>query len=284
MPKQGEEYERFVQDVYKVLNANDGLNDVVVQHNVKLKGISREHQIDVYWQFSYGTVTYRVAVECKDYQKPVTAEKIEAFRSTLLDIGNIQGIFASRSGFQSGAQQVAMAYGIQLMQIREPLSSDWDGYIKDIYINYTFRNVQNVRPTILVDLEWAEKNKIDKEKVAGFHSDPKQTFVVINRGLQTECRTSFSELINKLPCDEEGSNKVFTWKYENAYFECDNSLMKIKGIKIEYDVRFSHEQRHFNAMDMAKAVVNNVITGESHLINIRNMVSDFGGKNHLISN
>lgn len=107
MPKQGEEYERFVQDVYKVLNANDGLSDVVVQHNVKLKGISREHQIDVYWQFSYGTVTYRVAVECKDYQKPVTAEKIEAFRSTLLDIGNIQGIFASRSGFQAGAQQVA---------------------------------------------------------------------------------------------------------------------------------------------------------------------------------
>ena len=89
MPKQGEEYERFVQDVYKVLNANDGLSDVVVQHNVKLKGISREHQIDVYWQFSYGTVTYRVAVECKDYKNPVTAEKIEAFRSTLLDIGNI---------------------------------------------------------------------------------------------------------------------------------------------------------------------------------------------------
>ena len=65
MSKQGEEYERFVQDVYKVLNANDGLSNAIVQHDVKLKGISREHQIDVYWQFSYGTVTYRVAVECK---------------------------------------------------------------------------------------------------------------------------------------------------------------------------------------------------------------------------
>lgn len=54
MSKQGEEYERFVQDVYKVLNANDGLSNVIVQHDVKLKGISREHQIDVYWQFSYG--------------------------------------------------------------------------------------------------------------------------------------------------------------------------------------------------------------------------------------
>lgn len=284
MPKQGEEYERFVQDVYKVLNANDGLNDAVVQHNVKLQGLSREHQIDVYWQFSYGTVTYRVAVECKDYQKPVTAEKIEAFRSTLLDIGNIQGIFASRSGFQSGAQQVAKSYGIQLMQIREPLSSDWDGYIKDRYINYTFRNVQNVRPIILVDLEWVEQNRIDKEKVTEFHSAPKRTFVVMNRGLPTECKISFSELISKLPCDEEGSNKVFTWKYEDAYFEYDNILMKIKGIKFEYDVRFSHEQQHFDAMNMAKAVVNNVITGKSLLINIRNMVSDFGSKNHFISN
>ena len=106
----------------------------------------------------------------------------------------------------------------------------------------------------------------------------------MNRGLPTECKTSFSELISKHPRDEEGSSKVFTWKYEGAYFECDNILMKIKGIKFEYDVRFSHEKQHFDAMNMAKAVVNSVITGESLLINIRNMVSDFGSKNHLILN
>ena len=61
MSKQGEEYERFVQDVYKVLNANDGLSNAIVQHDVKLKGISREHQIDVYWQFSYGTINTKTA-------------------------------------------------------------------------------------------------------------------------------------------------------------------------------------------------------------------------------
>lgn len=47
----------------------------MVQHDVKIEGVSREHQIDVYWQFTCGTVTYRVAVECKDYKNPVTAEK-----------------------------------------------------------------------------------------------------------------------------------------------------------------------------------------------------------------
>lgn len=276
MSKQGEEYERFVQDVYKVLNANDGLSNAVVQHNVKLKGVSREHQIDVYWQFSYGTVTYRVAVECKDYKNPVTAEKIEALRSTLLDIGNIQGIFASRNGFQSGAEQVAKTYGIQLMQIREPLASDWNGFIKDIYINYIFRSVINVRPIILVDLEWAEENGISKENLPNFSSMSDRTFVVTNKGLVTEHRISFYDIINKLPSKEKGKNIVHIEKYDNAYVEYNEICIKIKGIKFIYDVRFSYEQRHIDAMDLAKAVVNNVITGESLLINVRNNVSKFG--------
>ena len=32
MQKNGEEYELFVQDIYKILNCADGLKDVVVQH------------------------------------------------------------------------------------------------------------------------------------------------------------------------------------------------------------------------------------------------------------
>lgn len=44
---------------------------------------------------------------------------------------------------------------IQLMQIREPLESDWDGCIKDIYIKYILRSIINVRPILYVDLDWA---------------------------------------------------------------------------------------------------------------------------------
>ena len=207
MSKQGEEYERFVQDVYKVLNANDGLSNVIVQHDVKLKGISREHQIDVYWQFSYGTVTYRVAVECKDYKNPITAEKIEAFRSTLLDIGNnIQGVFASRNGFQVGAINVSKAYGIQLMQIREPLESDWKGCIKDIYIKYIIRSVTNVHPILYVDLDWANANGVTAENISGFHGRSDCTFVVANKGQADEHKYSLETFINELPSRDEGKN------------------------------------------------------------------------------
>lgn len=35
-------YERFVQDVYKVLNENNGLKNVVVQHDVTDFGLARK--------------------------------------------------------------------------------------------------------------------------------------------------------------------------------------------------------------------------------------------------
>lgn len=275
MSKQGEEYERFVQDVYKVLNANDGLSNVIVQHDVKLKGISREHQIDVYWQFSYGTVTYRVAVECKDYKNPVTAEKIEAFRSTLLDIGNdIQGIFASRNGFQTGAINVAKMYGIQLMQIREPLESDWEGCIKDIYIKYIIHSVTNVRPTLYVDLEWANTNGVTAENISVIHGRSDCTFVVANKGRADEHKCSLETFINELPSRDEGKNLTHVEKFDNAFIEYASISIKVKAIKFVYDVHCSYDQQHINAMNLAKAVVNNVITGRSLLINIRNDVSE----------
>ena len=276
MSKQGEEYERFVQDVYKVLNANDGLSNAIVQHDVKLRGISREHQIDVYWQFSYGTVTYRVAVECKDYKNPVTAEKIEAFRSTLLDIGNdIQGIFASRNGFQAGAINVAKAYGIQLMQIREPLESDWKGCIRDIDVTYVFQSIVNVRTTSYVDLKWAEANGISNENVPNFRGRADFTFIVENKSLPKEKKYSLDSLINKLPRDEEGKDLTHIEKFDDAFIEYDDVSIKIKGIKFLYDVRFSYELHHIDIMDLEKAMVNNVITGETFVIDIRNDVRKF---------
>lgn len=276
MAKQGEGYERFVQDVYKVLNENDGLKNVVIQHNVKLKGISREHQIDVYWEFTFGTVTYRVAIECKDYSKPVTAEKIEAFRATLLDLGNVQGIYAARNGFQSGAVEVAKTYGIQLMQIREPIENDWDGYIKEINIEMTFVSPMNVRPIVQVDGNWAIENGIDEEKTSHFSGMADQVFVIVDMGLPSETKVSMHDMIHKLPIKKEGNNQTYSLNYENAFLECGDACVKIKGIDFQYDVRYSHDHLHIDAMSMAKAVVNNIISGTSKLIDIRNKVRDFG--------
>lgn len=44
----------------KYIESMSFFEDIKIIFKTVKKGISREHQIDVYWQFSYGTVTYRV--------------------------------------------------------------------------------------------------------------------------------------------------------------------------------------------------------------------------------
>ena len=108
MSNNGVEYELFVKEVYECLNQADGLTDVEVQHNVKLSGASGvKHQIDVFWAFEKGGVTYRVAIECKNYKSRVSKDKMISFHGILHDVGNIHGVFVSKTGFQSGAIEYA---------------------------------------------------------------------------------------------------------------------------------------------------------------------------------
>lgn len=169
---------------------------------------------------------------------------------------------------------MAKTYGIQLMQIREPLESDWDGCIKDIYIKYILRSIINVRPILYVDLDWANANGVTAENLSSFHGRSDCTFVVANKGQTDERKDSLKTFIDKLPSRDEGKNLTHTEKFDNAFIEYDNISIKVRAIKFVYDVHFSYDQQHIDAMNLAKAVVNNVITGRSFLINIRNDVSE----------
>ena len=49
MTKQGIEYELFVKEIYEYLNQADGLADIEIQHDVKLKSASGvEYHIDIF--------------------------------------------------------------------------------------------------------------------------------------------------------------------------------------------------------------------------------------------
>ena len=114
------------------------------------------------WLKSTDANTFRVVVECKDYKRPVEAEKIEAFRTALEDLNNPIGIFVSKHGFQKGAVDIAKQYGIKLMVIHGPDDEDWDGYIRKIYLNLTVQMITYVRVEVLIDKAWAEENRIEE--------------------------------------------------------------------------------------------------------------------------
>ena len=276
MAKQGTEYELFVKEIYEYLNQADGLTDVEIQHDVKLKGASGvEHQVDIFWKFTIGGVYYKVAIECKDYRRPVSKEKIMAFHSVLTDIGNIHGIFASKMGYQKGAKEYAANYGIQLMEIRHPIESDWEGKIKDIHLSIHMRGKDNIRPVILVDKERIEeKNQwlIPEEKACLRHRSDQvcvsfDKMIIGDEVVAENSSKTMQELFEELPTDELGKDKKFVFSFENAIFSSADSEVPVTQIRIIYDVYEVVEQTNILGDKVIKAIVKNITDGTEHSIN-----------------
>ncbi|ALG52144.1 hypothetical protein FORC6_1818 [Vibrio parahaemolyticus] len=137
-----EDYEKLAQRMYEDILALEGVDNIDVKHNVKIKGKSGvEHQIDVYWEYKYAGISHKVLIECKYYSHNVSLLHVRNLHGLLTDIPNSSGILVTTKGFQSGAEQYAQFYDISLKRIRAPENSDWDGCIQIINVDMEF--VQN---------------------------------------------------------------------------------------------------------------------------------------------
>ncbi|RSE18176.1 restriction endonuclease [Acinetobacter johnsonii] len=128
----GREYEEFVQTLYKAILASEKLglgkqNNIVVEINKILtdrNGVER--QFDIYWEYNLGGINYQTVIECKDYSRKVSIEKIDALIGKLNDFPNIRGLFATTLGYQSGAEIKANQHNIDLLVIRQQTDADWN--------------------------------------------------------------------------------------------------------------------------------------------------------------
>ena len=127
----GRGYEEFVHSLYKAILKSDELGlgpqkNINVEINKKLKSSNGiERQFDIYWEFSLGGITHRSVIECKDYNSKISIEKIDALQGKLNDFPNLRGIFATKKGYQSGAEIKAKERDIELLIVREQNDSDW---------------------------------------------------------------------------------------------------------------------------------------------------------------
>lgn len=141
----GKSYEEFVRSLYQAILQSEelgfgGQRNIDVEINkilIDTNGIKR--QFDIYWEYSLGGLTYKTVIECKDYNSKVSIEKIDALQGKLSDFPNLRGIFATKKGYQSGAEKKAIEKDIDLLIVREQNDSDWtdiDGQplVREIHI------------------------------------------------------------------------------------------------------------------------------------------------------
>jgi restriction endonuclease len=131
----GRDYEKLVQAIFQGAMNLSGVHNVDVRHDVNLLGKTRDaagrqitHQVDVYWEFELAGITYRAAVQAKDWKTRVTKEKVLAFKAVLDDLpGQPRGIMVTRAGYQAGADFFAREHGIELYVLSDIESAEEPG-------------------------------------------------------------------------------------------------------------------------------------------------------------
>jgi len=118
MPTASDKWKHFERLVAAIHQAAD--QGAEVRWNDTING----RQFDVTLRFKRGLYDYLTVIECKDYGRAVSVEKVEAFITKAADAGADLAVMASASGFQQGAQDVAARHKMTLIQVTE--SSDVD--------------------------------------------------------------------------------------------------------------------------------------------------------------
>lgn len=161
----GISYENLTQRIFSEILNQNSVNTIKVEQNVKLKGITTNHQIDVYWEFDVGNINYKTIVQAKDWGKPVDQGELLKFKAVIEDLpSQPKGIFVTKTGYQKGALEYAISQGIALYELRKPIDSDWKGKTREIIIELSMFIPHTSNININVDTEWM-KNEIKNNQI-----------------------------------------------------------------------------------------------------------------------
>jgi hypothetical protein len=153
-------YEILTQQIFQALHDQDQVKNIDVQHNVELQGKTLKHQIDVYWEYEIGGIIYRAIVQAKDWGQAVTQNQLLAFKAILDDLpGQPRGIFVTRTGYQSGAQEYAKANGIMLYELREPTAKDTEGKVITFQLKISVFAPKSTNIVPIFDQAWVQAER-----------------------------------------------------------------------------------------------------------------------------
>lgn len=275
------EYELFAQEIYRQLSIYHHFGIKNVQHNKKLIGHSGcEHQIDVYWEYEKDGVDHHVAIECKNYNKRISKEKVCAFNGVLIDLDNVEGIMVSKKGYQKGAKTYANHYGISLKELREP--GERESIIGEIEIH---NHIQKWSTLYKVDEKWAEEHNINipeykrrldlisfnhNHKWSNSTHIPLTTIDDVVRNANKDYLISLDSLESQI-LKHPSKDFPYVLTFEDAYItsqECGT----IKILEVKYDFAREYQEKTFSldAGEFVNAILKDTFSNTTDFIAMNN--------------
>lgn len=140
-------FEQIIADIQQRL-----LPDAKVIHDYKFKDQDdNAWQIDVFIEQTIGMFTYRTIIECKDYKRSVSRDKIEGFPLKMRHVKAHAGIVISTSGFSESAKAFAKAENFVVMDFNNATQVDWNNLLGDgAWLNI-------IKPRDVIEMEYMLK-------------------------------------------------------------------------------------------------------------------------------
>lgn len=266
MKNTGKDYESLVEQVFVQLMEQDSVKNIHVEKNKVLQGKTTTHEIDVYWEFILGGIKYSTIIQAKDWTSRVPQGEMLKLKAILEDLpGQPRGIFVTKTGYQSGAIDVARANGIITYELREPIDSDWEGRIKTIILNLT-AYVPNMKVNIVIDELWvkSEMDRLGLKKLESSISGMEDEIFILNEDLTRwkSIKDIKDEEQRKIGMNEVHELEVNIPMEINRFIETGNETfprMKLKEIKCIVSTGVIQQTTEIDATRMVGFILKNMI-------------------------
>lgn len=266
------DYEKLAQKIYEEILALQGVENIDVRHNVKIKGKSGvEHQIDVFWEYKYAGIVHRVLIECKHYSHAVSLLHVRNLHGLTIDIPNSTGIIVTTIGFQSGAKEYADFYELGLKLIRKPRGEDWDGYIQIVNIQLKFLRNHYLDFKLSFDgKDQATRDIIEQDPSV---MSTNSTEIVVRDEDHEPC--AFNLWLDRhvlSGSDEFGVECETTLLPEKSYLVTpDNRELKLGKVVVTYMSTQFDQDLEIDAMNLVEAVLQDFSSGEVEHMHHKNI-------------
>ena len=247
----GKEYEVFVEEVYNaILRADKTINaeDVRIERNKIIKDRNDiDREFDLYWKMKIAGHEYETVIECKDYMSTINLEKIDAFIGKTGDIPGMNLIYATKTGYQSGAKIKAEKYNISLLVVRRSNEEDWEDeegtpYIKKIVINGHLEYLPEViKFSPQIDGRWFDKQDWDsresvEELFSGGVLDNSKVFIYDKKSNRKESLKNYGRVLLEKEKNIEYGEHNFSEKVNNYYLVLPYKGGEISLKIVEYEL------------------------------------------------
>jgi len=247
----GRDYEEFVANLQQALLDAENITNqtnIIIELNKKIvDNCDIQREFDLYWEYTFGGLTYKTIIECKDYNSNISIEKIDALIGKTRDIPDLRAVFATKKGYQSGAKKKAEQNKIDLLIIREQNDSDWqdkDGNSLLKIINIAMHvnmpaQITKFEPQI--NGNWVKRNTdIDLSKPLTMSGLNNEIFIEDIAKNEKYSLLDLSSRLTTLGSEEFGAFSKHE-KFDNAFIYYKDVKLKIDSYLCEYSIAKPHK-------------------------------------------